>query len=347
MPGNGARRKVTMADIAKLAGVSVTTVSHVVNRTRPVHPDKERAVLAAVSETGYVPDNVARSMRTIGTRTVGLAMSAISNPYFGDVVHAIERAAARAGYSLLLADTHDEVAEEQRAISNLLSRQVEAIVLAPSTMLGEALSFARKQDVPTVLIDRFIKADVDQVGTENVDSTAALVDHLAGIGHRRIAMISGRPGLGTSEERLAGYRLGLRRNKIRADSGLVVSGDSNAEQAEQALRTLMALPERPRALVVANNMMTIGVMRGVRALGLRVPEDLAIVAFDDFEWADLFHPRLTVMAQPVHALGEQAIDLVLSRLANPAAPTRKVVLPPTFMHRESCGCDATSETAAN
>jgi LacI family transcriptional regulator len=341
MAGTGGRRPVTMADIAEIAGVSVSTVSHVVNRTRPVSPEKERAVLSAIAEAGYVPDNVARSLRTVGTQTIGLAMSAISNVYFGSVVAGMEKAAAKAGYSLLLADTHDDPGEELRVMSNLLSRRVEAIVLAPSPEPAGALQYARQRGVPVVLIDRFVKADVDQIGVENIEATAGLVDHLAGLGHRRIGMISGLEGLSTTEERLAGFQLGLRRNNLSLDRRCVLSGGSSSGPAENALHALLRLAERPTALIVGNNSMTIGVMRGARDAGIRVPEDLAIVVFDDFEWADLFHPRLTVVAQPLRALSEQAIGLVLSRVADPSIPARTVVLQPEFVHRESCGCTTT------
>jgi len=316
----------------------VTTVSHVVNKSRPVSPDTETAVLAAIAETGYVADNVARSLRSAGTQTVGLAMSSISNTYFGDVVHGIERAASREGYSLLLADTHDEVRTELRAVSDLLSRRVEAIVLAPSSDPSRALRHARLQNVPVVLIDRLMKANLDQIGSENLEPTAELVDHLVSIGHRRIAMISGRAGLSTTEERVAGYRLGLQRNRIRANADYLVTGDSRDDAAQQALLRLLALPKPPTALVVGNNRMTIGVMRGARQIGARIPDDLALVAFDDFEWADLFHPRLTAIAQPTQKMGEQALQLVMSRLADPTMPARRIVMHPTFMHRESCGC---------
>ena len=340
MAGTGGRRPVTMADIAEIAGVSTTTVSHVVNRTRPVSPEKERAVLSAIAEAGYVPDNVARSLRTVGTQTIGLAMSAISNVYFGSVVAGMEKAAAKAGYSLLLADTHDNPDEELRVMSNLLSRRVEAIVLAPSPEPAAALQYARQRDVPVVLIDRFVKADVDQIGAENIEATAGLVDHLASLGHLRIGMISGLEGLSTTEERLAGFRLGLRRNNLSLDSRCVVSGGSSSGSAEDALHALLGLAERPTALIVGNNSMTIGAMRAARDAGVRVPGDLAIAVFDDFEWADLFHPRLTVVAQPIRALSEQAIGLVLSRLADPSMPARRVVLQTEFVHRESCGCAA-------
>jgi LacI family transcriptional regulator len=327
-----------MADIARIAGVSITTVSHVVNKTRPVRPETERAVRSAIAETGYVPDSVVRSLRSAGSQTIGLAMSAISNVYFADVVHGIEQAAAAAGYSLLLADTHDEVSTELRAVADLLSRRVEAIILAPSADSSGALRHANLQGVPVVLIDRLTRDDVDQIGAENVEATAGLVDHLAELGHKRIAMISGRPGLSTSDERVEGFHLGLRRNGIPVRPDWVVSGDSTDDGAERAASELLRRPTPPTAVVVGNNRMTIGVMRAARTADIHIPGDLALVAFDDFEWADLFQPRLTVIAQPTKAMGAQAVELVLSRLSDPALPARKVVMRPAFMHRDSCGC---------
>jgi len=335
-----------MAHVAQVAGVSVTTVSHVVNRTRPVAPATEQAVRAAIADTGYVPDDVVRSMRTTGMRTVGLAMSAMSNTYFGDVVHSIERTLSRAGYSLLLEDTHDEVVDELRAVSDLLSKRVEAIILAPSADPTRALRHAQQQGVPVVLIDRTAAADVDQIATEGKESTAVLVEHLASVGHRRIAMISGKPGLGTTEERVHGYRLGLRRAGIRFSRELLVSGYSTAEGAEAALGELLRLRTPPSAVIAGNNRMTIGVLRAARQADLDVPGDIALASFDDFEWADLFRPGLTVIAQPTQSMGEEAAHMVVSRLSDPSLPVRRVIMRPTFVHRESCGCVGASLASA-
>lgn len=328
-----------MADVARAAGVSISTVSHVLNKTRTVSPDTARAVQDAVAACGYVPEKVARQ-HSAGFGTIGLAMSAMSNPYFSDVVHGIDRHAATAGYSLLLADTHDDGDTELRAVGELLRRKVGAIILAPSGHAERTLTYVRQAEVPVVVLDRFVKEDVDQIGVENVEATAQLVDHLAEIGHRRIAMIAGHTGIATTTERVRGYRLGLSRNDIPADPAYVVSGDSHAEPAERAIADLLALPEPPTAVVVGNNRMTIGAMRGLRAAGKSVPADIALVAFDDFEWSDLFHPRLTAIAQPTLAIGEQAFGLAMSRMENPGLPPRRVLIRPTFMHRESCGCAA-------
>ncbi|SEF54815.1 transcriptional regulator, LacI family [Actinacidiphila yanglinensis] len=326
-----------MADVARAAGVSVTTVSHVLNKTRPVLPDTVRAVQNAVAACGYVPEKVAR-LQNEGLGTIGLAMSAMSNPYFSDVVHGIDRHSVAAGYSLLLADTHDDEDTELRAVGELLRRRVSAVILAPSGDGERTLTYIRQAQVPVVVLDRFVEQDVDQIGVENVEATAQLVDHLVAIGHRRIAMVAGRAGLATSTERTEGYRLGLRRNGVAERPELVAAGDSHAQPAEAAVAALLRLPEPPTAIVVGNNRMTIGAMRQLRAEGLTVPDDIALVAFDDFEWSDLFHPRLTAIAQPTLAIGEQAFGLALSRIRAPATPPRRVLIRPDFMHRESCGC---------
>lgn len=334
-----------MSDVAKRAGVSVTTVSHVVNRTRPVAPATAELVLEAASEVGYVPGDLVRLLGTTGLKTVGLAMSAISNVYFGAVVHSIEATLSKAGYSLLLADTHDEPAGEVQAVAELLRKYVDAVILAPVGDPSRILSSAAKRGVPIVVIDRPVSADVDQVAAESVEPTAQLVDHLAGLGHRRIAMISGRKGLATTTERMQGYRIALRRSKLALQPSLQVDGDSTAEGGSVALRRLMALRSRPTAVVVANNNMTIGVLRAAKELGVKIPGDLAVVCFDDFEWADFFRPGITAIAQPTHTMGVQAAELVLSRLAHPELPSRNVRLKSTFVHRESCGCAASSVAA--
>jgi LacI family transcriptional regulator len=329
---------VTMADVARAAGVSISTVSHVVNGTRRVSEKAERAVREALEATGYTHDRIARSLATGRTRTIGLAMSAISNQYFAELAHAIDREAAHAGYTLLLADTHDESERELRATMDLVGRRVDGVILAPSAKPAAALELLRKRAVATVLIDRFVPVELDQIATENIGPTARLVAHLAELGHERIGMIAGLEGLATSEERIEGYRRGVASSSLSFDPELVARGDSDAEPARAAAHRLLRLERPPTAVVVTNNRMTIGVMRALREAGLRVPDDIALVAFDDFEWADLFHPRLTTIAQATTQLGEQAVTMLLSRLANPELLARKVRLEPMFVHRESCGC---------
>jgi LacI family transcriptional regulator len=330
---------VTMADVARVAGVSTSTVSHVINQTRRVRSQTRDEVLAAIHRTGYTHNTIARALVTASTTSIGLAISVLSNPYFGELVHAIEAEASDAGYTLLLGDTHDEAEQELRIVRALQARRVDGLLLAPSPDTTAAtLARLAAQNVPVVLLDRLAAEEFDQVGTENEAPTAHLVAHLANHGHERIAMVSGLAGLRTSAERTAGYRRGLAENGLDHDPALVVNGGSKPDLAQAAVRTLLALPKPPTALVVGNNAMTIGTMRALREAGLVVPRDIALAAFDDFEWADLFSPRLTTVAQPCLEIGAQAVRLLLSRLADPTLPPRTIRLEPSFMCRESCGC---------
>ncbi|MFP5073149.1 LacI family DNA-binding transcriptional regulator [Pseudonocardia nantongensis] len=324
-----------MAEVARLAGVSTATVSHVLNGTRPVRESTRRQVLAAMAQVDYTPNAAARSLATARTHTLGLALSAISNPYFGELLHAVEEEAASAGYTLLLADPHDDPAYEATAVARLRSR-VDGVLLAPSADAGATLAALAAQRVPTVLLDRMLGGVHDEIGTENVEPVVSLVEHLAAAGHTRIGFVAGHAGLTTTVERLEGYRAGLRRAGL--DYVLVVEGRSETEPARVAVRELLARPDRPAALITANNAMTIGAVHAVYDAGLRIPGDVALAAFDDFPWADAFSPRLTVVDQPFADIGREAVRLLLRRMADPDAEPRSVRLPARFVHRDSCGC---------
>ncbi|CAM5338590.1 MULTISPECIES: LacI family DNA-binding transcriptional regulator [Streptomyces] len=334
----------TMADVARSAGVSVATVSHVLNGTRPVLPHTRQAVLDAVDELGYTPNTLARSLVTSRTRSIGLAVSAISNPYFTEILQGVEAAALDRGYGLLIADPHDDPRHERKVVQLLHERRVDGMIVAPSPDPRELLSYLGRHKVPAVLLDRVVDLSsdgslvCDQICAESAAPTARLVTHLAGLGHRRIGMVAGLPGLSTTVERLAGYRDGLAAAGLAYDGDLVVHGDSESPGAEQATAALLALASPPTALVTANNAMTIGALRALREHRLSVPGDIALCCFDDFAWADLFSPRLTAIAQPSREIGAEAVRVLLDRLAEPDGPARTLRLPCTFVHRTSCGC---------
>ncbi|HWK27709.1 MAG TPA: LacI family DNA-binding transcriptional regulator [Solirubrobacter sp.] len=332
-----------MADVARLAGVSVTTVSHVINGTRPASERTRERVLEAIERTGYRPNTLARALARGGTQSLGLAISGLSNPYFSEVVSAIEGAASRAGHTLLLGDTREDPEQELRIVRALAERQVDGMLLAPTAgALEHALPYLESQGIPTVLLDRFVDADFDQVGSDNEQPTARLVEHLIDRGHRRIGMAIGIRGLSTTDERVRGYKLALERGGLGFDPALLAEGASERDRARAAMDALLDLDDPPTAMVSGNNFMTIGVLRAFADRGLRVPDDMALVAFDDFEWADLFAPRLTVIRQPTAELGERAVALLLSRLEDPERPPRRERLEATFVHRDSCGCTGRS-----
>lgn len=329
----------TMADVAREAGVSVSTVSHVLNGTRKVSPETVQAVEDAIAKTTYIPNTLARSLAGATTQSIGIALSAITNHYFSEVVGAIEVEAKRHGLMIFLSDTHDDPAQELETVRALHQRRVDGIILAASADPDQAtLRYLRTHAIPTVLVDRLVAADFDQVGVENRKSMIQLVGHLAAHGHRRIALVAGQPGISTSQERLAGYKAGLRQAGLDFDPTLVVIGHSALEPARQAMRGLLALDPRPDAVVTGNNLMTIGAMHALRDAGLHVPEHIALAGFDDFDWATAFSPRLTVVAQPCSELGATAVRLLMRRLQEPTAKPRTLRLAATLRIRDSCGC---------
>jgi LacI family transcriptional regulator len=324
---------VTMRDVAALAGVSITTVSHVINETRPVAGDTRERVQKAIDETGYTGDAIARSLVMGGTKSLGLAVSLVSHPYFAELIAAIENEATRNGYSLVLIDTRDTPESEQTAVRMLRSRRVDGLLLTPSAGTGGSLVLPelKKLGIPTVLVDRLTVAkDIDQVGPENVQATSGLVRHLAELGHRRIGIVCGKTGVATTEERILGYRLGLGRAGLKWDEALVSQSGWLAPLLDQ--------DDPATAVVAADHLVTVGMLHEARARGLKLGTDLAVVAYDEVEWATLIEPPLTTLAQPVEEIGRTAVKLLLSRIADPQRPPETIRLAPSLRHRQSCGC---------
>jgi LacI family transcriptional regulator len=335
---HGERSVATITDVARKAGVSVSTVSHVLNRTRRVAPDTARAVEAAIESFGYRPNIMARSLKAASTRSVGIAISSISNPYFSDIICAIETECARLGMMVFLSDTEDDPSREFEVIMALHQRRVDGIILAPSPdPERRALAYLRDVGLPCVLVDRMPDPAFDQVGVNNREAMRNLVERVAALGHRRIGYVGGNPGFETTLERIAGYRDGLAGTGGVIDEDLLVTGSATTMSAMQAAERLLDLDHPPTALVGGNNLATIGIMKAIRKRGLRVPKDVSIVGFDDFEWADCFEPRLTLVAQPCAEIGRRAAFLLMERIAAPQGSRRTIHLDAAIVERESCG----------
>ena len=334
-----APRKPTLKEVAKDAGVSVSTVSHVVNETRFVNDDTRARVESSIARLGYAPNRLAQSLRRSSPGSIGLIVSDVGNPYYTDVIRGVEDECRRRGMTVLLASSDDDPAREEAALLALRAHQVDGLIVALTSgttdrVLQEIVDF----DQPAVLVDRFSDVGIDQVGSENIDSTDLLVSHLIEHGHTRIGFLSGVEGISTSDERLTGYRRALDTHRIAFDPSLVASGRSRIDPAADAASTILATADAPTAFVAGNNLMALGVLKAALRAGLTVPTDLALVSFDDFDWTELLHPRLTTMAQPTYEIGRRAIEALLNRLQDPSSPPQSVRLTPTFMHRDSCGC---------
>jgi LacI family transcriptional regulator len=326
----------TIIEVARAAGVSVSTVSHVVNGTRYVAPDTAKLVNDAIAEIGYLPNTLARSLKLASSSTVGLAISALSNPYFSDIIYAVESECARLGLMVFLADTRDDPDKELAVIQALHQRRVDGIIFAPSADPRPALDYLLHRGPPCVLIDRMADRRFDQIGVDNVQAMDALVDHVVTKGHRHIAFVAGQPGFATTVERIAGFQVALATRGIEIPAEFIVTGSATTASATEAAHRLLSQARPPSAIVTGNNLATIGVMRAVRQLGLAVPDDLSLVGIDDFEWANLFEPRLTLVEQPCAELGRQAAALLVERIAAPTGERRSVRLEATLRTRASC-----------
>lgn len=328
----------TIRDVARAAGVSPATVSRALNGSGYVSPETRQRVLDAAARLGFTPSYIARSLVRKATRTLGLLVPDITNPYFPAIARGVEDAAARAGYSVVLCNTDGDPDHEEDYIQFLRERQVDGLVLiASSPRAGELV--ARGDAPPVVFVDRVPPgARADVVVVDNRRGMLEATRHLLALGHRRIGFVAGRVGSGTAEERLAGYLAALGEAGIAPDSRYIAPGDFTFQGGYQAARGLLSLPDRPTAVVAANDLMAVGVCRAALEAGLRIPRDLAVVGYDDIPMAELIHPPLTTVAQPTYQMGELAARLLMERLEGRAGPEpRRVVLEARLVVRESCG----------
>lgn len=329
-----------MTTVAQEAGVSVSTVSHVINGTRPVAAPTRERVLETMKRLGFTHKRVARSLAAGTTQTIGVALPTSVNPFPHELRAGIEGEALRQGLAVLGSDTGEEEGREERAVANLLAHHVNGIVLVPTAGWQDgALRVLREHPVPFVVVDRLQPMRIDQVGVENEACAMTLVDHLLTLGHRRIGIIAGLKGLSTTAERVNGYLLAHHRRNVPVERALVVDGDSTEMQGRRAMLQLLALKgRRPTAVFVANDSMTLGALRALREEGILIPRDLALVCFDDLPWADIVEPRITSVAQPSFAMGARAVQLLHRRMLDSSVPPQTLRLQSEIAHRVSCGC---------
>ncbi|MBK4215606.1 LacI family DNA-binding transcriptional regulator [Paracoccus caeni] len=327
-----------MQTVAQRAGVSLATVSHVLNGTRYVSAETTALVQRAVEEIGYVPNTIARDLARNSTSTIGLVFSLTVNAFFLDIISAIEKECRRVGLSVLLFDSNDDPAKEYRIVRDLHQRRVDGIILAPSAGPDSAaLDYLHEQAVPAVLVDRLADPRFDQVGLDNREAVRLLTDHLIGLGHRRIAMIPGHGTYTTTMERIDAFREALHAYGM-LDERLITSPANRMEEAAANMSWLLdASGGAPDVVLAGNNLCTLGAMHEISRRGLKVPGDIALAGIDDFEWAESFEPRLTVVRQPCSAIGRTAADMIRRRVAMKDVPLEARRLRPELVVRRSCG----------
>lgn len=315
----------TIADVAKRAGVSAATVSrHLMGQ----QVRAAEAITTAIEELEYRPSPVARSLRSGRTRSIAVIVPDITNPFFAAVVKGAEAVARSDDYNLFLCNT-DESAERDEAVIADLVGKVDGAILTPTVESDEAPLRAHRAGVPIVLLDRQISGPplFDTVLVDNVGGSRLAAEHLLGLGHESIAIINGTAGSTPARQRAEGFLGTLEQRGVEPPPAYLETGDFREEGGYQALLRLFALPRPPTAVYVANNLMTVGALRAVHDLGVRVPGQLSIIGFDDHDLAPLLSPPLTVIERPMEEQGGLAMRLLLRRLREPAdgAP-RQIVL---------------------
>jgi LacI family transcriptional regulator len=328
----------TIREVAKSAGVSSTTVSHVINGTRFVSQTVRVRVLGAIRRLGYQPNVLARSLRRGETHTIGLILPDSANPFFAKVGRSIEAAAFDLAYSVVLCNSEGNLIREQHYTEVLTKKQVDGIIFVASGDRTKSLSILLDRGAPFVIVDRDLPdVKADAVLADNLQGGYLATRHLLALGHRMIACISGPPNVAPSVERVTGYRQALIVSGQSVEEGLILRGDFHLESGWAAALELLRRPIPPTAILACNDLMAIGVIRAAAELTRRIPEDLAVVGFDDIELSAYSVPPLTTVLQPTTDMGRRAVQLLIDRIGNPDLPHRREIFPTTLTVRDSCG----------
>lgn len=329
----------TLRDLARHAGVSPATVSLVLRKS-PLVADGTRArVQAAIQALGYVYNRGAASLRSGRTNTVGAAMNELSNPYFAGLTTALEQALTRVGHTVFLSNSQEDPARQARFIETMREYNADGLVLCPAERTRpEELAALVGGGLACVLISRDLPGTgLDYVGHDHAGGMRQAVDHLLDLGHRRIAMVGGTAWNWTGRERLAGYRDALQARGITPDPALHIPCAPTRERGADAIAQLLALPRPPTAAACFNDMLAFGVMLGLRRARIEPGRAFSVTGHDDVTEAALWTPALTTGVIDAQALGEGVAELLLARIADPAAPQRRLVLPARLAVRESTG----------
>lgn len=330
--------KCTMRDVARLAGVSTSTVSAVINETVVVSAERKAKVLRAMEALDYQPDAIARSLKTGRSNAIGIIVPDITNAFFPEVVRGAEEAAQAAGYSVLLCDSREDYSVEERQLSALFSRRVDGVILA-CCVNSRAHESVTRHRVPVIFVDRLPPASsVNTVSTDNVQAGQIAAEHLIKLGHKRIGMLAGHLSLSPHHDRLEGFRKAMQEAHLPILSEFLVTGNVQVEDGVQAGYQLLNLPSPPTAIIASNNKLLLGVLQALEERGISVPRDLSVLGIDDYLWNNHFNPTLTAVAQPTREIGRKSFELLLRLISQPqeeANPLVQIRIPAELRVRKS------------
>ncbi|HEV2175825.1 MAG TPA: LacI family DNA-binding transcriptional regulator [Terriglobia bacterium] len=336
------RRHVTIRDVARAAGVSVSTVSASINHTDYVSAAMRTRIQTAIERLHYRPNDLARGLRLQHTRTIAVVVPDLSNSFYTEIVQGLEDYAGAVNYTLLIGDSRERATEESKYLDSFHRRRVDGVVRIPAIDARGVESAAVLGSIPVVYADRFFrtsrvkKSGVGCVGVNNAEAAFDATRYLLGLGHRRIGIIMGPATVLTAAERLAGYSRALRSSRLSVNADLVRVADNQMLGGHREAIELLTRPDRPTAIFCTNNMMTLGALQAIQELKLKCPKHVSLLGFDDFYWATLLRPRITMVRQPAREIGMTAARVLIDFIEGHNGMKSEHFLPTTLMVRESC-----------
>ncbi len=326
--------QVTIKDIARKANVSYATVSRALNGKRGVREETRRRILRIAAELAYTPNAIARGLVKRQTQTLGLVIPDITNPFYPEVARGIEEGAAAAGYSVFLCNTNWERRREAQYLSLLAEKRVDGVILAPV----EESAWEIETAVSTALV-YVSTAPLDTrhsfVVIDNVRGGYLAAEHLIGAGYRSFGFVGSPEDPIAVGGRLEGFRQALQEHGLALPERFVQLGDFRQQTGYNIIRRMIAAGDCPRAVFAENDLLALGVIQGAREAGLRVPQELAVIGFDDIPFAGFPEVRLTTISQPKYEMGRRAVELLLGRISAPAQPSQRIFLEPQLVVRGS------------
>jgi len=327
----------TMKDLAKLAGVSTSTVSHVINKTRFVSDEIAERVNKAAQELNYAPSALARSLKMNRTKTIGMLMTTSTNPFFGEVVKGVERNCYQQGYNLILCNTEGDHQRMKSSINTLLQKRVDGIILMCSTLVGERIDeFERYPDIPVVVMDWGpMLFSSDKIQDNSLLGGYIATKHLIDNGHNHIGCITGPLNHHQAQMRYEGYKRAMRESQLDINPEWVVESDFECQGGYDSFNKLYKKGGLPTALFVSNDMMAMGVINAANENNVKIPDNLSIVGYDDIHISKFMSPALTTIHQPKYRLGEAAVKTLLKKINKESDQPEIIQLEPTLSVRKS------------
>ena len=326
----------TMKQVAEKAGVSTTTVSHVINNTRVVSEDARERVLSVIQELRYIPSAVARSLKNDRTHTIGMMIPNNSNPYFAELIQGIEDAAFELGYNIILCNSYDDPKKQAAYIRVLMEKRIDGLILVSSGSDEDLSQLLANEVIPKVLVDREVSGvAADLIEADHVQGAYDATRYLISLGHTRIACVAGPDTLLPSGGRVIGYQKALKEAGICLCEDYIVNSDFTSEGGFTAFQKLLTMTPKPTAIFASNDLMAIGGICAANQAGVKIPEDLSVIGYDDIALASYSTPPLTTIAQPKYQIGQLTAKTLVDRIIRPEAEVNRTMLKPELVIRKS------------